>query len=137
MQVRCPRGIVAGSSRVRSTRDGDRTDEEPGQRREKLQRADVIVDELVSAILRDLKPSQGAEVLLHVIGFGGTPLLELYMLQDRAEGQFTWLGFKPVRFLVGNYTTSLEMAVASRTVTMLDSELKSLWDAPVHTAILR
>jgi len=28
LRVRCPRGFVAGSSRVRSTRDGDRTDEE-------------------------------------------------------------------------------------------------------------
>lgn len=110
---------------------------EPGRRREKLQRADAIVDELVSTILDDLKPPQGAELLLHVNGFGGTPLLELYMLQNRAEAQLTWLGFKPVRFLVGNYTTSLEMAGASLTVTVLDSELKSLWDAPVHTAALR
>jgi dihydroxyacetone kinase-like protein len=102
-----------------------------------LQRADVIGDELVSTILRDLKPSQGAEVLLHVNGCGGTLLLELYMLQDRTEAQLTWLGFKPVRLLVGNYTTSLEMAYASLTVSMRDSELKSLWDAPVHTAVLR
>jgi|APFre7841882724_1041349.scaffolds.fasta_scaffold13459_3 dihydroxyacetone kinase-like protein len=83
------------------------------------------------------KPSQGAEVLLQVIGFGGTPLLELYVLQGRAEAQLTWLGFKPVRFLVGNFTTSLEMAGASLTVTMLDSELKTLWDASLHTAVLR
>lgn len=110
---------------------------EPGRRREKLQRADAIVDELVSTILRDLEPQPGAELLLHVNGFGGTPLLELYMLQTRAQAQLTWLGFKPVRFLVGNYTTSLEMAGASLTVTVLDSELKSLWDAPVHTSALR
>jgi phosphoenolpyruvate---glycerone phosphotransferase subunit DhaK len=110
---------------------------EPGRRREKLQRADVIVDELLSTILRDLKPQPGAEMLLHVNGFGGTPLLELYLLQSRAEAQLTWLGFKPLRLLVGNYTTSLEMAGASLTVTVLDSELKSLWDAPVHTAALR
>lgn len=110
---------------------------EPGRRREKLQRADAIVDELVSTILRDLEPQPGAELLLHVNGFGGTPLLELYMLQTQAQAQLTWLGFKPVRFLVGNYTTSLEMAGASLTVTVLDSELKSLWDAPVHTSALR
>lgn len=109
---------------------------EPGRRREKLQRADLIVDELVGAILSDLKPPPGAELLLHVNGFGGTPLLELYMLQHRAETQLTWLGFKPVRFLVGNYTTSLEMAGASLTITVLDSELKALWDAPVRTSAL-
>lgn len=109
---------------------------EPGRRREKLQRADVIVDELLSAILRELKPPPEAELLLHVNGFGGTPLLELYMLQNRAQAQLTWLGYKPVRFLVGNYTTSLDMAGASLTITVLDSELKALWDAPVRTSAL-
>ena len=46
-------------------------------------------------------------------------------------------GLAPVRSLVGNYTTSLEMAGASLTVTLLDDELMTLWDAPVHTAALR
>ena len=43
----------------------------------------------------------------------------------------------PVRSLVGNFTTSLDMAGASLTVTLLDDELKALWDAPVHTPALR
>lgn len=110
---------------------------EPGRRREKLQRADVIVDELLTAIVKDLSPSVGSEVLLHVNGFGGTPLMELYLLYNAAEMQLRALGFKPVRSLVGNYTTSLEMAGASLTVTVLDEEMKRLWDAPVHTAALR
>lgn len=110
---------------------------EPGRRREKLQRADVIVDELLAAIMRDLNPAAGSEVLLHVNGFGATPLMELYLLHHCAQTQLQSLGFKPVRFLVGNYTTSLEMAGASLTVTVLDAELKRLWDAPVHTAALR
>lgn len=110
---------------------------EPGRRREKLQRADIIVDELLTAIIRDLDPTAGSEVLLHVNGFGATPLMELYLLQHRAQAQLQSMGFKPVRFLVGNYTTSLEMAGASLTVTVLDAELKQLWDAPVHTAALR
>lgn len=110
---------------------------EPGRRRDKLQRADIIVDELLSAIIRDLNPAKGSEVLLHVNGFGATPLMELYLLHNRAEMQLQSLGFKPSRSLVGNYTTSLEMAGASLTVTVLDDELKQLWDAPVHTAALR
>jgi phosphoenolpyruvate---glycerone phosphotransferase subunit DhaK len=110
---------------------------EPGRRREKLQRADAIVEELIGAILNELRPPQGCEVLLHVNGFGGTPLLELHMLQNRAQVRLTSLGFRPVRFLVGNYTTALEMAGASLTVTVLDSELKALWDAPVWTSALR
>jgi dihydroxyacetone kinase-like protein len=110
---------------------------EPGRRREPLRPASQIVDTLLSAILADLKPEPGREMLLHVNGFGGTPLIELYLLFGQAEKQLAGKGLKVVRSLVGNYTTSLEMAGASLTVTLLDDELKSLWDAPVHTAALR
>jgi dihydroxyacetone kinase-like protein len=109
---------------------------EPGRRREKLKPADAIVDELLAAILGDLKPRQGSEVLLHVNGFGGTPLMELYLLFGSARRRLGAAGLKPVRSLVGNYTTSLEMAGASLTVSVLDDETKALWDAPVRTAAL-
>jgi phosphoenolpyruvate---glycerone phosphotransferase subunit DhaK len=42
-----------------------------------------------------------------------------------------------VRSLVGNFVTSLDMAGSSATVSMLDAEMKRLWDAPVHTPALR
>jgi len=109
---------------------------EPGRRREKLKPASLIVEGLLREIVRDLKPEPGSEVLLHVNGFGGTPLMELYLLYHCASVQLRSQGIKTVRSLVGNYTTSLEMAGASLTVTMLDEDMKSLWDAPVHTAAL-
>lgn len=109
---------------------------EPGRRREKLRPAQAIVDELLAAILGDLAPAAGRELLLHVNGFGGTPLMELYLLYENAARRLRAKGLKPVRSLVGNYTTSLEMAGASLTVTLLDDEAKALWDAPVHTAAL-
>src|SRR5438552_11544373 len=110
---------------------------EPGRRREKLKPASMIVEDLLGAIVRDLQPVSGSEVLLHVNGFGGTPLMELYLLYHCAATQLRAQGLKPVRSLVGNYTTALEMSGASLTVTVLDAEMKSLWDAPVHTAALR
>jgi dihydroxyacetone kinase-like protein len=110
---------------------------EPGRRREAFRPASKIVAELLDAILGDLKPARGAEVLLHVNGFGGTPLMELYLLFHRAEERLKAEGLKVARSLVGNYTTSLDMAGGSLTLTVLDNELKSLWDAPVHTAALR
>jgi dihydroxyacetone kinase-like protein len=110
---------------------------EPGRRREKIKPAARIVDDLLAAILADLKPASGREVLLHVNGFGGTPLMELYLLHHCAAESLRAQGLKPVRALVGNYTTAIEMAGASLTVTLLDDELKQLWDAPVHTAALR
>jgi dihydroxyacetone kinase-like protein len=110
---------------------------EPGRRRQKLTPAVRIVDELLESILADLKPARGRELLLHVNGFGGTPQMELYLLYHCAALRLREMGLVPVRSLVGNYTTSLEMAGASLTVTLMDDELKALWDAPVHTAALR
>jgi len=110
---------------------------EPGRKRAPVQPAMSIVQDLMQAILKDLNPQKGREVLLHVNGFGGTPLMELYMLYHLAGEHLREAGLVPVRSLVGNYTTSLEMAGASLTITLLDEELKSLWDAPVVTPALR
>ena len=110
---------------------------EPGRRRAKVRPAKQLVEELMAAILGDLQPRAGTQVLLHVNGFGGTPLIELYLLYHCASQLLEAHGLKVGRSLVGNYTTALEMAGASLTVTLLDDEMKSLWDAPVHTAALR
>ena len=57
---------------------------EPGRRRVKLARADAIADEMVGAIVKDLGPKPGAEALLLVNGFGGTPAMELYLMVNSA-----------------------------------------------------
>jgi dihydroxyacetone kinase-like protein len=110
---------------------------EPGRRRERLARADDIVGQMLEPILKDLALAAGRQVLLHVNGFGGTPLIELHLLNRIASLRLQDHGLKVKRWLVGNHTTSLEMAGASLTVTALDDELLGLWDAPVHTASLR
>ena len=110
---------------------------EPGRRRVRLVRADAIADELVGAILKDLAPKPGSEVLLLVNGFGATPLIELYLMVNSAKRILDGAGIKATRFLTGSYVTSLDMAGASVTVSVLDGQAKELWDAPVHTAALR
>jgi dihydroxyacetone kinase-like protein len=110
---------------------------EPGRRREKMRSADEIVADLVAAILDDLKPASGSEVLLMVNGFTGTPLMELYVLYNSAAKLLEKNGLNITRSLVGDYTTSLEMAGASITVCLLDDEIRRHWDSPVHTPALR
>ena len=110
---------------------------EPGRRRVKLASADAIAEEMMGAILGDLKPKAGSEVLLLANGFGGTPAMELYVMYNSARRILEGKGIKTVRSLVGSYVTSLEMAGCSLTVSMLDGELAGLWDSPVHTAALR
>ena len=52
---------------------------EPTEKR-KIKTANELSDEIINSILEDLKPEKNQEVLLHVNGFGGTPLMELYLL---------------------------------------------------------
>lgn len=109
---------------------------EPGRRRELFKPARAIVDELLDAVLADLNPPAGQPLLLLVNGLGGTPLMELYLLQQLAAQRLEREGLQLQRMRVGNMATSLEMAGASVTLTMLDDELLRLWDAPVHSAAL-
>ena len=110
---------------------------EPGRRRVPLKPADEIANEMVGAIVADLQDQARGEALLLVNGFGGTPLMELYLMYHAAQRILSTANVRVVRSLVGNYVTSLEMAGCSITVCMLTEELKQLWDAPVHTAALR
>jgi dihydroxyacetone kinase-like protein len=110
---------------------------EPGRRRVKLAAADAIADEMMGAILGDLKLKSGGDVLLLVNGFGGTPAMELYLMYNSARRILDGKGLKVARSLVGSYVTSLEMAGCSLTVSALDSDLAALWDSPIHTAALR
>lgn len=110
---------------------------EPGRRRVRLASADAIAEELVGAILKDLAPKPGSEVLLLVNGFGATPLIELYLMVNSAKRILEGAGITVARFLTGSYVTSLDMAGVSITVSVLDGQAKELWDAPVHTAALR
>jgi dihydroxyacetone kinase-like protein len=110
---------------------------EPGRRRQTLAPADAIAAEMLDAILGDLAAPAGAEVLLLVNGFGGTPAMELYLMADAARRRLEAAGLAATRVLVGSYVTSLDMAGCSLTVTRLDAAWARLWDAPVHTAALR
>ena len=110
---------------------------EPGRRREKIKPAAEIVAEMTEAILSDLDPPSGANLLAFVNGLGGTPAIELYLIYNELARQLDERGLTIGRNLVGNYITSLEMAGASITLLQLDAELTALWDAPVHTPALR
>ncbi len=110
---------------------------EPGRRRVKLASAQAIAEEMTKAILGDLAPGRGSEAILFVNGFGGTPAIELYLLYHEAAKILDGAGIKPARALVGSYVTSLDMAGASITVSLLEGEDAALWDGPVHAAALR
>src|SRR5437868_2339107 len=110
---------------------------EPGRRRVKLKPAAEIAAEMVDAITADLGERARGEAILVINGFGATPLSELYLMYDAVRRLLEPGGSIVARSLVGNFVTALDMAGCSVTVSMLDEEMKRLWDAPVHTAALR
>src|SRR6202045_2033662 len=110
---------------------------EPGRRRVKLKPAAGIAAEMVNAITADLGERAGGEVILLGNFFGSTPLSALYLMYEAVPRLLEPAGTIVTRSLVGNFATSLDMAGCSATVSMLDEEMKRLWDAPVHTPALR
>jgi len=110
---------------------------ERGRETLRLANATEIVEHLAGIIDDELKPKKGQPALLHVNGFGATPLMELHLIYGLAAQYWEKHGITIARSLVGNYTTSIDMAGCSITLSLLDDELLGLWDAPVHTASLR
>ena len=90
---------------------------EPGIRRGDLKPANLIVDDVLQMLVKDLGLNSGDKVAVMVNGMGATPLMELYILYKDA---YEWLDSKGIqvfeRGFVGEYMTSLEMAGASITI---------------------
>ena len=105
---------------------------EPGTHRESIRPANEIVDALLERILADIDYN-GREVAVLVNGSGGTPLMELFLINNRVQEVLSAKGIKVYRTLVGNYMTSIEMQGFSLTLLRLDDELKELLDAPANT----
>ncbi len=105
---------------------------EPGTHREKLRTADEIVDTLLEKILADID-YQGHEVALMINGCGGTPLMELYIVNNHVHDVLESKGIHIYKTFVGNYMTSLEMAGFAISILRLDDETKALLDAPANT----
>lgn len=109
---------------------------EPGRHRVPLAPASEIAQQLVEPILRDLDFTGGPTIVM-LNGMGGSPLIELYLMYGEVAKILEKSGITVTRTLVGNYTTSLDMAGCSVTLLKADDELLSLWGAPVKTAGLR
>lgn len=114
---------------------------EPGRYREKIDYSSgTFCDDLSRRILtdleEDLKLQSGEEIVLLINGFGGTPLQELYILNNSVTNALNADGIKIHRTIVGNFMTSIDMAGASISVLRVDDELKSLIDYPVSTPAL-
>lgn len=106
---------------------------EPGVSKEKLKPANEIAEELLNNIINDFGSLKDEEVCVLINGAGGTPLMELYIINNYVSDMLKEKGIKVYRTLVGNYMTSIEMQGFSISILKLDNELKELLDAPCDT----
>ena len=109
---------------------------EPGIEKAPLQNASNIAKVMVEKICSDLDYT-GSETAVLVNGLGGTPLMELYILAGEVDALIREKGIVPIKYWVGNYMTSLEMAGASLSLLKLDDELKQLLEKSCNTPALK
>ena len=105
---------------------------EPGVEKTTMKTAKEIAEILLQKILDDYDYS-GSEVAVLVNGLGGTPLMELYILNYEVQKLLKEKNITAYKTLVGNYTTSLEMTGCSLSLLKLDDKLKKLLDASCDT----
>ena len=75
----------------------------------------------------------GSEVAVMINSAGATPLMELFILNNRVADVLAEKGVKVYKTLVGEFMTSIEMAGFSISLLKLDSQLKELLDAKADT----
>ncbi len=106
---------------------------EPGTHKEKIKPAAEIAKDLLDKVLAEIELEEKDEVAVLVNGLGGTPLMELYIVNNEVHKLLKEKGVQIYKTLVGNYMTSLEMAGFSITLLKLDEETKELLDYKADT----
>lgn len=109
---------------------------EPGVQCQKLKSAKELASSMLDKILSDsVDFESGDEVVLIVNGLGGTPAMELFILNTSATDILKEKGLNIYKTFVGNYMSSIDMAGASLTLLKLDDELKELLNDSADTPV--
>ncbi|MDR3331758.1 MAG: dihydroxyacetone kinase subunit DhaK [Synergistaceae bacterium] len=109
---------------------------EPGIRREKMMDAKSLAKRMTDSLCGELGFAPDGtkhRVAVLINGFGGTPLLELYLFNNAVSRELSEKNIEIARVFVGNFMTSIDMAGASLSILKLDSELESLLNSPCDT----
>lgn len=110
---------------------------EPGIERSELLPADEVAEILLLKVLDDLKLEENSKVAVMINGLGSTPLMELYIVNNKVAQILKARNIEVYETLIGEYMTSIEMAGCSVSVLRLDHELQELLDAKAHTPAFR
>jgi phosphoenolpyruvate---glycerone phosphotransferase subunit DhaK len=103
---------------------------EAGVLRQKMVPADLLADQMMQPVLRDLPFGRGDEVALLINNLGASTMIELLIVNRRVRQILQTEGIAVHRTYVGAWLTSQEMAGFSITLMKLDGELKHYLDLP-------
>ena len=103
---------------------------EPGVKRVKMQKADQIVEEMVSVLLNESGIRKGDTVCTYINGLGSTTLMELMIMNRKLAMILSEKGIRVHDMDVNSYVTTMEMAGASISILKLDDELQKYFDMP-------
>jgi dihydroxyacetone kinase len=106
---------------------------EPGIETGSLVTAAELAQMMVSRIMTDVPAGAGSRATVMINGLGATKYEEMFVLYSTISRLLTAAGTDIYKPLVGEFATSLNMAGCSLTVSWLDDELQTLYDAPVET----
>lgn len=106
---------------------------EPGIERGEIKSADEVTDILLNKVVNQLEIDVDDEVAVMINGLGATPLMELYIVNNRVSAVLKEMNISVRETFIGEYMTSLEMAGCSITLLRLDQQLAELLDAAADT----
>ncbi|MDA2491400.1 MULTISPECIES: dihydroxyacetone kinase subunit DhaK [Bacillus cereus group] len=106
---------------------------EPGTHRISMIAANEMAELLLEHILSDMQLKIGDKVAVMVNGLGGTPLMELYILNKMINTILNKIGIDICKTYVGEYMTAIDMAGFSITLLKLDEQLTALLNDPANT----
>ena len=109
---------------------------EAGMHRSELLTADQTIDRMLPAILEDLPFRAGDEVCVLLNNSGSMTLMELSILYRRVAQRLSEAEINVHRSWLGSYATTQEMAGFGLSLCRVDTQLKSLYDAPANGAHL-
>ena len=109
---------------------------EPGVLRCGMMSAKDTAKEMLDLILLDCNYEK-SEVVVLINGLGGTPIMELYVLNEFIHDYLAEHGIRVYDTMVGNFMTSLEMGGFSISLMRLDPHLKALYDAAADTSVFK
>lgn len=110
---------------------------EPGIHDEPRVPASELARILTEGLLTAAPDTTARRVAVIVNGLGTTKYEELFVLWNDIRPLLLAQGLEPIQPEVGELVTSLDMGGCSLTLTWLDDELESLWQADAYTPAYR